>query len=112
MRHDRPPAPERRELVEWEHYPLWQRVRDAIRAVPDNVSSPTVIGGLLAMLAGDIFTLNAPLAATIEEQVVRALNAPPAGWDPGRTYQTYAFVRQPQMLPDVVLRKAGTDRTC
>lgn len=102
MASDAAPAP--REPTKWRHYRLWRRVRDALRTVPDHFSSPTVIEGLLV---GDIFTLNAPLAATIEEQVVRTLNALRPVWDPDQEHQTYAFVRQPQTFPDVVLRKTG-----
>ena len=69
---------------------------------PDHFSTPTTIEGLLV---SDIFTLNTALAATIEEQVVRTLNALRPVWDPQRAYQTYSFVRQPQTFPDVVLRK-------
>ncbi len=97
-------APAPQEPHDWEHYRLWRRVRDAIRTVPDHFSSPTTIEGLLV---GDIFTLNAPLAATIEEQVVRTLNMLRPVWDPERQYQTYTFVRQPQTFPDVVLRRTG-----
>ncbi len=44
----------------------------AIFAAPDHFTTPTVIKG---MLATDILTLNAPLAAAIEESVVNTLNA-------------------------------------
>ncbi|MDE2889042.1 MAG: hypothetical protein OXR72_12600 [Gemmatimonadota bacterium] len=97
-----PSAPESVEPTTWEHYDLWIRVREAIRAVPDRFSTPTVIEGLLVT---DIFTLNTPLAATIEEQVVKTLNMLRPVWDVNRTYQTYSFVRQPQTFPDVVLRR-------
>jgi hypothetical protein len=64
--------------------------------------SSTVIEG---MLASDIFTLNAALGATIEEQVVVTLNILRPVWDPEKQYQTYGFVRQPQTFPDVLLRR-------
>ena len=57
--------------MEWEHYDLWRRVKRALFAVPNHFATPTAIEGLLAT---DIFTLNAPLAATIEESVVQTLN--------------------------------------
>ncbi len=57
------------------------------------------------MLATDIFSLNAPLGTTIEEQVVATLNLMRPVWDPMRNYQTYSFVRQTQTFPDVLLRK-------
>ena len=70
-------------------------------AVPDHFTTPTVIEGLLAT---DIFTLNAPLAATIEESFVNTLNTLRPVWDPDSQYQTYSFVRQSQTFPDVILR--------
>ncbi len=85
----------------WTHYELWKRVRRALYAVPSHFETPTVIEGLLAK---DIFTLNSPLAATIEESVVRTLNELRPVWDPDSRYQTYSFVRQSQTFPDVLLR--------
>lgn len=93
--------PEPRDPVEWEHYALWQRVRNALFAVPDHFATPINIEGLSAT---DIFTLNAPLAATIEDSFVRTLNALRPVWDPNSEYQTHSFVRQAQTFPDVVLR--------
>lgn len=94
-----PPLPE--EPSGWEHYDLWQRVRRALFAVPDHFATQTNIDGLLA---SDIFTLNAPLAATIEESVVKTLNNLRPAWDPDGRYRTWSFVRQSQTFPDVVLR--------
>ena len=56
-------------------------------------------------MATDIFTLNTALAATIEDSMVKTLNDLRSVWDPRDEYQTYAFVRQPQTFPDVVLRQ-------
>lgn len=98
-----PKPPNRIEPSEtWEHYELWSRVRDALRALPDYFDSETNIEG---MLATDIFSLNTPLAATIEEQVVSTLNRMRPVWDPMGQYQTYSFARQSQTFPDVLLRK-------
>lgn len=66
-----PDLPSPVEPVEWEHYELWKRVREALRAVPGHFTTSTTIDWLLAT---DIFTLNAPLAATIEESVVHTLS--------------------------------------
>ncbi len=99
----RPIPPQRTEpQTSWEHHELWIRVRDALRALPDYFTSETNIEG---MLATDIFSLNAPLGTTIEEQVVATLNLMRPVWDPTREYQTYSFVRQTQTFPDVLLRK-------
>jgi hypothetical protein len=67
-------------------------------------SSQTYIEGISAT---DIFTLNSALGATIEEQVVGALNEKRAVWDPDGSYELYAFFRQPQTFPDVLLRRRG-----
>lgn len=93
--------PIERDPVCWKHYQLWRRVRAALYATPYQFTTSTNIEGLLA---SDIFTLNAPLSATIEESVVYTLNALRPVWDPDSEYQTYTFVRQPQTFPDVMLR--------
>lgn len=95
-----PAAPIRTEPADWEHFPLWKRVGDAVRALPSYFKTSTRIEGILGP---DIFTLNAVLGATIEEQVVQTLNELRPVWDPEKLYPTYAFVRQPQRFPDVVL---------
>ena len=96
-----PEPPVMAEPIDWEHFDLWKRVRNAVYSVPDHFSTPTTIEGLLAT---DIFTLNAVLSATIEESVVNTLNALRPAWDPNLEYQTYSFIRQSQTFPDVVLR--------
>lgn len=59
-------------------------------------------------MATDLFTFNASLGATIEEQVVDALNALRSStWDQDEKYAQYRFVRQPQTFPDVVLKTAA-----
>ena len=102
-----PRPPRRKDPSDWRHYELWKRVRQALRAVPDRFSSPTRIAGLLVQ---DLFTLNAPLAATIEEQFVRTLNGLRPVWDPDGAYGAYAFERQSQTFPDVVLRRSDDGR--
>lgn len=77
------PAPERIEPVDWEHYQILQRIRDAVFALPDYFSTPTEIAGMLAM---DLFTLNSALGAMIEVQVVATLNALRPVWDPDKEY--------------------------
>lgn len=84
------------------YYQLWCRVREALFAVPNYFDTTTVIEGIPAT---DIFTLNSVLGATIEEQVVHALNEMRPIWDPEKEYQAFSFVRQSQTFPDVLLRK-------
>lgn len=102
------PAPEPREPVEWKHFDLWRRVRMALFAVPDHFTTSISIEGLSAT---DIFTLNAPLGATIEDSFVKTLNALRPAWDPDSRYQTHSFVRQAQTFPDVVLRSIDNGST-
>ncbi len=98
----KPSPPARHEPEDWEHYKLWLQVREAILALPAYFKTATSIEG---MLATDIFTLNAALGATIEEQVVQTLNSMRSMWDPEKKYQGYSFIRQAQTFPDVLLRK-------
>lgn len=86
---------------DWEHRSLWNGVRAALAALPAYFHSDTFIEGISAT---DIFTLNSALGATIENQVVDTLNQIRNVWDEGDKYRTYAFVRQPQSFPDVVLK--------
>lgn len=86
--------------AKWPHYPLWNGVRDALKSLPAYFHSDTFIEGISAT---DIFTLNSALGATIENQVVDALNSIRNVWDPDNRYPTYIFRRQPQSFPDVVL---------
>ena len=97
--------PQSNEIV----YKVYERVREALFALPTYFQSDTSIEGILAT---DIFTLNAAFGATIEDQVVSTLNRMREVWDPDEQFMYYRFVRQPQTFPDVLLRKdtSGTDR--
>lgn len=86
----------------WEHIELFRRVREALFALPAYFQTETVIAGIMAT---DVFTLNAALGATIEEQVVRTLNDMRPIWDPVDRYKLYSFTRQAQTFPDVLLRR-------
>lgn len=87
---------------EWPHSKLHARVREALFALPLHFRTQTNIEGISAI---DIFTLNSALGATIENQVVATLNLMRPLWDPEGAYRQYAFVRQAQAFPDVLLRK-------
>jgi hypothetical protein len=95
----RTPPPEN-----WEHFALFCRARDALAALPGHFRSETVISGINAT---DIFTVNAALGATIEEQVVESLNQAREIWDPEARYRMYQFARQAQTFPDVLLKRFG-----
>ena len=90
----------------WAHFDLYQRVREAVRAMPLYFRTETYISGILAT---DLHTLNTVLGATIEDQAVATLNAMRKTWDHDERYKLFSFVRQPQTFPDVLLRKADHD---
>jgi hypothetical protein len=100
-----PPAPQP-PAKDWKHRDLYDRVRETLFALPAYFKPETFIAGLLAT---DIFSLNAALGATIEAQVVDALNDLRASWDPNRQYAPYNFVRHPQTFPAVSLQRFKDD---
>src|SRR5258708_34262861 len=102
------PAPTRVEPSRWVHLQLWKRVGEGLRALPDYFKTTTSIEGILGP---DIFTLNTVLGATVEEQVVRSLNALRPRWDPDKKSHPYSFVRQPQPIPIAVLRPRSKGQT-
>ena len=85
----------------WEHYPLFTRIRDSIYSIPSHFTSATSIEGVDAT---DLQTLNSVLGATIESQVVATLNNLRPFWDPGGGYGTHGFYRQAQVFPDVLFK--------
>lgn len=90
---------------DWEHYPLYGNVCEAIASLPVYFRTETQISGIMAT---DLHTLNTVLGATIEEQVVQTLNLMRSTWDPDEKYPLYSFVRQAQTFPDVLLRKTSS----
>lgn len=110
MTSSKPPLPPARHLPgdDWPHANLYRRVRDALSSLPLYFRSQTNIEGISAV---DIFTLNAALGATIENQVVATLNQMRAAWDPEGRYPQYAFYRQAQTFPDVLLRRVSETET-
>lgn len=104
-----PPPTEKLPAKNWGHLPVWEKVREAIYALPLYFRSETTISGLSAT---DIFTLSITLGATIEDNVVRTLNDMRSIWDPEGQYKLYGFVRQAQTFPDALLKRhaAPTER--
>jgi hypothetical protein len=85
----------------WKHRVLYERVLDALHALPARFRTSLQIAGISAT---DLFTLNTPLGAAIEQSVVESLNELRELWDPGGQYEVYSFVRQAQVFPDVRLQ--------
>ncbi|MBE2237329.1 MAG: hypothetical protein IAE81_06050 [Caldilineaceae bacterium] len=90
----------------WEHYPLYKDVREAVASLPIYFRTETHISGVMAT---DLHTLNTVLGASIEDQVVRTLNLLRNAWDQAGKYSLFSFVRQAQTFPDVLLRRASTN---
>jgi hypothetical protein len=86
------------------HAEVIRSIHGALFALPSFFKSDLVV---TEVLATDLFSFNASLGATIESQVVSALNELRTTWDPGRQYNNYRFVRQSQRFPDVVLRSSA-----
>lgn len=88
----------------WKHRPLYDRVIDALHALPSRFRTSLRIAGISAT---DLFTLNTPLGAAIESSVVENLNQLRDLWDPEGKYELYSFVRQAQVFPDVRLQSTA-----
>ena len=86
---------------DWPHRKLYERVIDALHALPSRFRTSLHIAGISAT---DLFTLNTPLGAAIEASVVENLNMLRELWDPEGQYEIYSFVRQSQVFPDVRLQ--------
>jgi hypothetical protein len=88
----------------WEYRALYDNILKTLYALPSFFKTDLIISGVLAT---DLFTFNSSLGATIEAQVVEALNAVRGSWDPDQIYASYSFARQSQRFPDVILRTAA-----
>lgn len=90
-----------RQREQWNHVDLYKAVYETLFALPGFFKSELKITGVLAT---DLYTFNSALGATIENQIVEALNELREEWDRENRYRTYRFVRQAQRFPDVILR--------
>lgn len=93
-----------RSKLKWDHLDLYRAVYETLFALPAYFKSSLHIKGVLAT---DLYTFNSALGATIENQIVEALNELRETWDPGNEYRLYRFVRQAQRFPDVILRSSA-----
>lgn len=84
----------------WPHRRLYDRVRQALYAVPAQFETELNITGVKVP---DLPSLNIALGASIEGAVVDTLNRTRGIWDPDGQYQAYAWMRFPQGFPDVRL---------
>ena len=61
-----PSPPTRKSVDDWQHFPLYRNIREAIASLPLYFRTETHISGIMAT---DLHTLNTVLGATIEDQV-------------------------------------------
>lgn len=87
---------------------LWEGTRDALFALPSSFRSRLVVQDVLAT---DLHAFASALGASIEVQVVAALNAQRDLWDPNGEWALYRWERQAQRFPDVVLRTAAPGKS-
>jgi len=93
-----------RAKLKWNHLELYKAVYETLFALPAYFKSSLNITGVLAT---DLYTFNAALGATIENQIVESLNELREAWDPENKYRLYRFLRQAQRFPDVILRSSS-----
>ena len=79
---------------------LYDGVIAALKALPVSFDFPHSFSGIKA---ADLFNLNALIGATIEDQVVAALNRTRTVWDPEHEWEDCMFIRRSQSFPDVRL---------
>jgi len=92
----------------WPHSQLYKDVKEALYGLPSLFKTSLRIAGISAT---DLFSLNSALGAAIEASVVENLNSLRRVWDPTGKYDTYSFVRQAQVFPDVLLQTTNPAAT-
>jgi hypothetical protein len=83
------------------------RLRTVLLDLPSSFEFNNQIRGVNAT---DLFSLNSLLGASIEGQVVKALNKQRVLWDPDDEWLGYTFERQSQAFPDVRLTRRSAEQ--
>lgn len=91
---------------QWTHYKMWDKVNDLIYALPNYFETELVVKGINVT---EIFSIGTAFATVVETQVVNMLNRLRGIWDSENEYSNYAFIRQSQTFPDVLLRNVGDE---
>jgi hypothetical protein len=91
----------------WPHYKVWERVNSLFYSLPNHFETELVIRGINVT---EIFSVGGAFATVVETQVVSILNGLRNIWDPDNQYSRYAFVRQSQTFPDVLLRNQQDEK--
>lgn len=87
--------------TKWAHYEVWGKVNALFYSLPAYFSTELMVKGINVT---EIFSVGGAFATVIETQVVSILNNLRNLWDVDNKYAKYAFVRQSQTFPDVLLR--------
>jgi hypothetical protein len=90
----------------WRYYDIWERVNDLTYSLPNYFKTDLNIKGVNIT---DIFSIGSIFANVIELEVVEILNKLRNIWDPENEYSNYAFIRQSQTFPDVLLKNMGSE---
>ncbi|HIE25969.1 TPA: hypothetical protein EYP66_01630, partial [Candidatus Poribacteria bacterium] len=85
---------------------MWDKVNDLIYALPNYFETELVVKGINVT---EIFSIGTAFATVVETQVVNMLNRLRGIWDSENEYSNYAFIRQSQTFPDVLLRNVGDE---
>jgi len=91
---------------QWAHYNMWDRVKDLIYSLPNYFETELVVKGINVT---EIFSIGGAFTTVVETQVVNILNRLRNIWDPESEYSNYAFTRQSQTFPDVLLKNVGNE---
>lgn len=86
---------------QWPHYEVWRSVNAAFYSLPSHFETDLFMKGINAT---EIFSVGGVFSSVVETQVVTILNSLRTLWDPANAYSNYAFIRQSQTFPDVLLR--------
>jgi len=92
---------------DWAHYRVWERVGTLFYSLPNYFETELVIRGINVT---DIFSVGSAFSNVVETQVVTILNRFRSLWDPDNEYPRYAFIRQSQTFPDVLLGNLQDER--
>lgn len=86
---------------DWQHFQLWERINALFSSLPNYFETELIVRGINVT---EIFSLGSALTSVVDVQVVAILNKLRPVWDPDNKYADYAFIRQSQTFPDVLLR--------
>ncbi len=90
----------------WPHLQMWKRVNSLFFSLPNYFKTDLSISGINVT---ETFSVGGALTSIVDSQVVDILNRLRNVWDPENEYSDYAFIRQSQTFPDVLLQNLKED---